>query len=273
MFEATYVINLDRTPDRWAHAREVCAQAGLPNVIRFRGVDGRRLNADAVSDLQNRGLLATGEGEFDDASRAGELGCALSHSLVLDDIIGRGWRSALILEDDVDLAGDPSTWSDRLDAAYRDLPASWELWYLYRCLDIQHRVRRVSPRTVVPWTPQGCAAYAVTATGARIIRDATRPVGNAVDRVLMNVVKTRRIKAFAASPMLVDPGQMASLINTQPGQRTWVDNGVNRPPEYWPEEYLAHLGERVPDPPLHLRLWRAGSNAVQQVLRRPKGVT
>jgi GR25 family glycosyltransferase involved in LPS biosynthesis len=197
----------------------------------------------------------------------------LSHALLLDEIIGRGWRSALILEDDVDLAGDPATWSERLHAAYRDLPASWELWYLYRCLDIAHRVRRISSRTVIPWTPQGCAAFAVTAAGARIIRDATRPVGNAVDRVLMNVVKTRGIKAYAASPMLVDPGQMASLINTQPGQRTWVDNGVNRPPEYWPEEYLAHLGERVPGRRLHQRLWRAGTNYVQQMLHRPKGIT
>lgn len=273
MFDATYVINLDRSPDRWAHAQEVCRRAGLTNVIRFRGVDGRQLTDDAVTDLQKRGLLATGDWAFDAACKTGELGCALSHATLIEEIVTRGWRNALILEDDVDLAGDPVTWPQRLQRAYRDLPNSWEIWYLYRCLDIEHRVERISPRNVIPWTPQGCAGFAVTARGAQIIRDATHPVGNAVDRVLMNVVKSRRIEAYAASPMLIDPGQMASLINTQPGKRTWVDEGVNRPPEYWPVEYLAHLGESLPERPLQHGWWQAGRSAVRRILRRSGSTT
>lgn len=265
MFEATYVINLDRSTERWNHIQQVVRTAGMPNLIRFPGVDGEALTDETVASMQQRGILASDLSSFDRGSRAGEIGCALSHALVLDDVIEKRWRSALILEDDIDLAGDPASWRARFEAGYRDLPESWEVWYLYRCFDIEHRVRRISPRTVIPWTPQGGAGYAVTAAGARIFRAAMTPVGNAVDRTCMNVVKTRKINAFAASPLLIDPGTQPSAINRDNPGREWVVDGVNRPPEYWPETHLAHLGEVPPPSPAASR-WLSTLRAVGAAL-------
>ena len=269
MFDATYVINLDRCIERWAHAQGIAQVAGLPNVIRFSAVDGNALGTEGIASLQQRGILSTDLSNFSAGCREGEIGCAVSHALVLEDILKRGWRSALILEDDIELAGDPGSWRARCAAAFRDLPSDWEAWYLYRCFDIEHRVRRLSPRTVVPWVPQGGAAYAVSARGAAILHRALTPVNDAVDRVYMDLVKTRAIKAFAASPLLIDPGVHPSVINRDNPSKEWVENGVNRPPEYWPVTHLAHLGESVPPPPWHRRLWQHGGRAAGRLLQRP----
>lgn len=242
--------------------------AGLTNVIRFSAVDGRALGAHGMEALQQRGVLSTDLSRFSAGCFEGEIGCVVSHALVLEDIMKQGWRSALVLEDDVELAGDPATWRARFQAAARDLPRDWEAWYLYRCFDIEHRVRRLSPRTVVPWVPQGGAAYALSARGAAIFLDALRPVANAVDRVYMEVVKSRAIKAFAASPLLIDPGVQPSVINLNNLSKEWVENGVNRPPEYWPVTHLAHLGESLPVPPapLHTQALRAGRRVLGRLL-------
>ncbi len=209
-------------------------------------MDGAALGIDGVSALQRDGVLATDLAQFDPKCQDGEIGCGVSHANVLRDIVARGWTSALILEDDVELAGNEATWRDRAAAAFRDLDPAWELWYLYRCFDIEHRVTRITSRTVVPWTPQCGLAYAVSARGARILLDALTPLGTAVDRVYMDVVKSRAIKAFAASPQLVTTAALPSLINRDNPGKAWVEDGINRPPEYWPERYLTHLGESIP---------------------------
>ncbi|CAN5913552.1 hypothetical protein BH11GEM2_BH11GEM2_20590 [soil metagenome] len=270
MFDATYVINLDRSPDRWAHARRVTGAAGFPNVIRLPATDGAALGDVGIASLQKSGVLSPDLSHFHQEVRDGEIGCAVSHANVLRDIIARGLSTALILEDDVDLAGDVHTWRARFDAARHDLPDDWQLWYLYRCFDVEHRVVRLTPRTVVPWTPQCAGAYALTAEGARILLDALTPVGNAVDRVYMDVVKSRAIRAFAASPGLAVPAPLPSAIRPNGDAGPWARDGVNRPPEYWPQRYLAGIGERDGAAPLHRRAWHAVLARWQQ-LRGPMG--
>lgn len=271
MFDATYVISLDRSPARWASAQRETARARLPNVVRHAGVDGAQLDASAIAALQRQGLLGDDLAAFHVTARHGEIGCALSHVGVLREIVARQWRSALILEDDIALAGDAATWSARARAAFADLPADWDLWFLYRCLDVEHRVRRLTPRTVVPYTPQGGAAYAVSARAAPRMLAALTPLTRAVDATYMELVRTQQLNAFAASPLLIDPGQQPSLINRDAPDRGWVLDGINRPPEYWPDEFLAHLGEAAPSRFLFDRWWRAGRRSAARVIGRLRG--
>jgi len=221
---------------------------GVSNRIRFEGVDGARLGEDGVRRMRKSGLLAADTTRFDPNCAEGEIGCALSHAGVLRDIADRGWGSALVLEDDVVLAGSARSWRRRCERAFSDLPLGWELWYLYRCFDIRHRTKRVTRRTLVPFTPQGGAAYAVSLAGARKLLAAMTPVADAVDRVYAELVRWRTIEAWAASPLLILPGSQPSIINRDNAAREWVNKGINRPPEYWPELYLPGLGERPPLP-------------------------
>lgn len=265
MFDGVCVITLDRAAERWTQVRAVAERAGLGPLTRVRGVDGRTLDAAALQQLQHDGLLADDLSAFHPDARAGEIGCGLGHAAALREIIAKGWRTALVLEDDVVLAGDAATWRTRAEEAFADLPTSWDVWYLYRCFDIAHRIQRLTPRTVVPYTPQGGAAYAVTARGAQRMLRAITPLARAVDSVYMELVRSRGVEAYAASPMLIDPGTMPSLINTDATARAWVEGGVNRPPEYWPESHLEHLGELPPARHVFEAWWRAGRRLVRRV--------
>lgn len=271
MFDGVCVITLDRAPERWAHVQSVADRAGLGPLTRVRGVDGRSLDAESIATLQRDRLLGTDLSAFHADARLGEIGCGLGHAAALREVIARRWRTALVLEDDVELAGDAATWRARAAAAFADLPAEWDVWYLYRCFDIAHRAERLTPRTVVPYTPQGGAAYAVTARGAQRMLDAITPLVRAVDSAYMELVRSRGVVAFAASPMLIDPGTMPSLINDAATTRAWVEDGVNRPPEYWPEEFLEHLGELPPARHLFEAWWRAGRRLVRRVNRNDRG--
>ena len=268
MIAATYIINLAQCTERWRSMHRLLADMRAPDPIRFEAVDGAALAAADLTALQNDGRLATDMTAFDRDCMAGEIGCALSHAAVLAEIVERRLPAAMVLEDDIALDGRAETWAARFDRAFGDLPPTWELWYLYRCFDIEHRIRRISSRTVVPWTPQGGAAYAVTLAGARKLLAALTPVSSAVDRVYAQMVQAREIEAYAASPLLIRPGVHPSVINRDNPAKGWMVNGVNSPPEYWPEDYLDHLGETPPPRPAALRLGRGILSAAAAGVRR-----
>jgi glycosyl transferase family 25 len=246
MIATAYVINLAASTKRWHDMQPILSAMRLADCRRFDAINGAALDAAELAALAAQSHLLPDSEGFDARCRWGEIGCALSHRGVLADIVRRQLPSALILEDDIALDGAASAWPGRFRSAFADLPNDWELWYLYRCFDIEHRVVRLSPRTIVPWTPQGGAAYAVTLTGARKLLAALTPVTSAVDRIYAPLVQRRAIAAYAASPMLIQPGEHPSVINRDNPAKKWVENGVNRPPEYWPPAQLAHLGEAVP---------------------------
>jgi len=79
-----YCINLERRTDRRKRAEAEFAREGL-EVEFFRATDGRR---EAPQDLY---------------TTAAEYGCAMSHMRVWRDMVARGHRMALVLEDDVEL--------------------------------------------------------------------------------------------------------------------------------------------------------------------------
>jgi len=265
-FAAAYVINLARSAERWETMQPVLARMSLLNVIRFPATDGYALSGEDLRRLQDSGRLSSDLTEFDEACRQGEIGCALSHAAVLRDIVEQGWPDALILEDDVVLAGNPDTWLRRFRKAFADVPPTWELWYLYRCLDVRHRTQRVTRRTAIPWLPLGGAAYAVTQEGARKLLAAMTPTASAVDRVYAELVKQRGIDAWAASPRLILPGAHTSIINRANPSKRWVENGVNLPPEFWPREFLEHLGEQDPHP--RVTQLRVSARNAREAVRR-----
>lgn len=243
MIAATYVINLAESRDRWRHMSRVLQDMGVPRPQRFDAIDGTSLDYAA---LQATGELAADLSGFDRKCVNGEIACALSHRGVLANIVQQRVPAALVLEDDIQLNGAAWHWPRRFKRAFADLPSDWELWYLYRCFDIEHRAIRVTRRTVVPWSPQGGAAYAVTLSGAEKLLQAMTPVCSAVDRIYADLVTRRAVTAYAASPLLIIPGEHPSIINRGNIAKEWVNEGINRPPEYWPKRYFGYLGETAP---------------------------
>lgn len=122
------LINLDSRPDRLARFREQAT--AVPALAGWQ-----RLSAVAGTELPGYGRSPWFRGGTRDRVWAGRAGCVLSHRRAIELARAQGWRSVLILEDDVEFdAG--------LDAALRApalAAAQWAICYLgySRCLGPQ----------------------------------------------------------------------------------------------------------------------------------------
>ncbi|AWB47803.1 hypothetical protein HYN69_04120 [Gemmobacter aquarius] len=93
-----FVINLDRSPDRWQDLRRRASAAGF-HPIRFRATDGHALPPAEIARLR-----ALQSGRYP-ALAAAELGCLLSHRALWQAHLTSARDWALILEDDAHFAG------------------------------------------------------------------------------------------------------------------------------------------------------------------------
>lgn len=119
------LINLDSRPDRLARFREQAA--AVPALAGWQ-----RLAATAGTGLPGYGGRPWFRGGRRDRVWAGRAGCVLSHRRAIELARAQGWRSLLILEDDVEFR-------TGLDAALRApalAAAQWDICYLgySRCL-------------------------------------------------------------------------------------------------------------------------------------------
>lgn len=119
--EGILVINLDDRPDRW---QSLLREAG-------RHIDETRL--ERLSAIRGTSLPGYGHPPLfrsrrRDRTWAGRAGCALSHREAIALAARQGWRSVLILEDDVTFAGDFDAQAASLASALREL--RWDICYL-----------------------------------------------------------------------------------------------------------------------------------------------
>jgi glycosyl transferase family 25 len=92
----TWVINLDRAPDRLARIRAQLDALGLP-WTRLAAVDARALQPEQAAALDE----AAYRRKHGMAPSLGELGCYLSHIEVMRALLASPHEFALVLEDDV----------------------------------------------------------------------------------------------------------------------------------------------------------------------------
>lgn len=129
----TWVINLDRAPERWARVSQRMAELGLP-VTRLPAVDARAFSPqqqaqlDAVAFARKHGMTPL----------PGELGCYLSHVEVMRRFAESSAQFALVLEDDVLV-------TERLPAALAGLAQHAERWDMVKL----SAVHSGTPRRVV----------------------------------------------------------------------------------------------------------------------------
>lgn len=115
---ATWVINLDRAPERLACISARLGELQLP-FTRLPAVDARVLTQQQAA-LRDEASYRRRHGM---APVAGELGCYLSHVAVMQAFLDSPARYALVLEDDVKL-------HDSLPAVLRGLlqhPGRWDM--------------------------------------------------------------------------------------------------------------------------------------------------
>ncbi len=133
----TWVINLDRAPERLASIRAQLEHLGLP-FTRLPAVDARQLTPEQRACLDEAAFRRL----HGMPPLMGELGCYLSHVAVMRAFLASEAHFALVLEDDVQL-------HDTLPAVLRGLMAQPTRWDMVKL----SAVHRGTPQPVLEVAP------------------------------------------------------------------------------------------------------------------------
>jgi glycosyl transferase family 25 len=116
-----YFINLNQNKDRLKYIKEQCNKENI-NIIRFPAYYGKDLNE---YELINQGILSRKHN-----LRKGQLGCAISHYKLMENIKKNNEDIALILEDDIII---PDNFKKKLNDVLNNLPDKWDIVFLGGC--------------------------------------------------------------------------------------------------------------------------------------------
>lgn len=118
----TFIINLDRRPDRWEQVQGELKKVGLANITRIPAVDGKFLSARGLQDIMQPEIFAT-LGKLRETHKelgsVGAIGCYLSHMKIWQ-LVAESGEAALVVEDDVKFS-DTVTWPSLATLAGFDL--------------------------------------------------------------------------------------------------------------------------------------------------------
>ena len=223
-FDKIFVITLERSANRQAHINKVLH--GL-NYQFFFGADK---NNFSIKELEEKNIynevLAVKHHRYNKPMNAGQIGCALSHKHIYEEILKEGYERTLILEDDVE----PAEASIQLfPEIINELPADWELlyfdyvkneenkhikkiWYhlqkitgglkwdhtIINNLYPKHFTKRLSVAGFHDYTD----AYAITLAGAKKLQQLQSPLSYVADNLLAVASASKKIKAFISHPKI-----------------------------------------------------------------------
>ncbi|MDL2405878.1 glycosyltransferase family 25 protein [Rhizobium calliandrae] len=96
-----YIINLDRSADRWAAVRAKADEYCI-DVIRVAATDGHELSQEDFRDVDWKGFARHGGRTI----LPGEYGCYRSHINCLSTLLESDFDAALVMEDDIQITVD-----------------------------------------------------------------------------------------------------------------------------------------------------------------------
>jgi GR25 family glycosyltransferase involved in LPS biosynthesis len=149
LYDIAYIINLDRSLERWNSISESFDKLKLP-YQRFGAIDGYNVNlTDITTNINFSGMDLANNSSLLDPSKvyrincnenlqfhyypitvktAGEIGVWCSHMLIWHDIVLNGYENALIFEDDVTVKA--SNITKKINKFIIDLPETYDIAYL-----------------------------------------------------------------------------------------------------------------------------------------------
>jgi glycosyl transferase family 25 len=217
----TFIINLDRSPDRLARMQAQAGRLGLA-FERFQAVDGIGLTDDLAP------YFCDGAGRIMSPLKPGEIGCYASHLGVWRRIVTLWEPASLVLEDDAVLADDLPSFLQSLLAA---LPRGWDLVHLCREPERAFRPladlgdgRRLIRYSRVPTTTTG---YLVSRSGAARMLLPIEPRMWCVDQDLRFPWRFG-LDVYGVTPPPISPRGEASTIGR--GSRSRLRRGLRASP-------------------------------------------
>jgi GR25 family glycosyltransferase involved in LPS biosynthesis len=158
--DGVLVINLNGRPDRWQ-----ALQTAVTHFIPAAKL--HRISATLGTDLPGFGVLPWFRGRKRDKTWAGRAGCALSHQAAISHAKRLGWRTVLILEDDIEFSPALGAVLTRLSEALQ--AGHWDVCYL-------GFTDPVAPYRTLAELPAGhslCAVNGCSTTHAYLLKSTT----------------------------------------------------------------------------------------------------
>jgi glycosyl transferase family 25 len=209
----TFLINLDRNPERLERMSALLASMELP-YQRIAAIDGAALTDAALSGASP-------------ALSRGEIGCLLSHRAAWQIIASGPDPYGAVLEDDIhmapDLPGFLSGWDWIPDGAdVVKLETSCDHVFVestHRAIHAGHRLTRLQS------THPGTAAYIISSQAARTALERTAGIARPVDAALFELPDgaARGLVVYQADPALCIQDDFLRGAKT-PGLRSTIQN-------------------------------------------------
>lgn len=183
--DGVLVVNLDTRPDRWVEVQTLLAGRVPKDKLA-------RLPATLGVTLPGFGTTPWFRGRKRDRTWAGRAGCTLSHRAAITMAREKGWRTILILEDDIELA-------TSFDEVLAELPQAlaateWDVCYL-------GYTDPVAPYRRLAALPEGHTLFRISGastTHAYLLRDTT------FDWILSRLPETESVWEWTSTHRAID---------------------------------------------------------------------
>lgn len=205
----TYVINLERSPERKSYMERQLEKIPFLSVEFITAVDGKAMSAE---ERQKRFDSESFEKRYAKEVRPGEIGCTLSHQKCYRHFLESGEKCVLIVEDDIIISFEMKEVISRIDSLMESkepriiLLSGW-FWYgKTEDLDGTYRLARVKDAFLTH-------SYVINRAAAALLIE-ERPGITADD---WKYIRKRGVKLQAVLPHLISQnwsGECPTLIDT-----------------------------------------------------------
>jgi glycosyl transferase, family 25 len=211
---ATFLINLDRSPERLAAMAGQLEALNMP-FTRIAAVEGRQVGAtDPRVDAQRYRLRHGRE------VRPGEIGCYLSHLAVMQAFLATDASHALILEDDATLL--PALPDVLARATSREAVGTWDVLKLEsRRTGFKLALQQLTPThalCVNLFRSTGSAGYVLSRHAARVYLDKLLPIAqpfdHAFDRGWFLGLRMREVAPLVVSGQMSEAAVQSTITST-----------------------------------------------------------